>query len=516
MIKVFLSSTGRDLQAYRDAVHAAIGRLDGFCCLRMEDFGAVDREPLGYCRDRVGQADVLVGVIGHLYGSTPPDDLRSFTEHEYDAAENAGLPCLMFVAPEEFPVPAGLQESDSLRERQQAFRTRVMDERIAASFGSPTDLASRVVESLSNWARQRAVSKVLRIPEARFRLGVSPPGALLRGDYGVVPFHAREHELNELMGWVEREAIVSVRLITSPGGMGKTRFAVETCKRLNQRGWTTGFIDHRDASITPEVLGRVIAEHERLLIVLDYAETCRDLVESLLSSAVRRESGRVRVLLLARGAGDWWESMKRAAGSVGELLAGPATGRISLGALGLTPEERRDSYRVAARAFASLLETNASVTEQAEFDAEYFERVLLLHMAALAAVEGIDVKGENGILDWVLDREGRFWEELATSRTLAPTVTMGIGRAMAAITLGGGADDEREALKVVSDLEFFAGQSQDVLHAVVRLLHDSYPGEKWIEPVQPDLLGEHLVERELNNGADELFELVFGPEEPTL
>jgi hypothetical protein len=48
---------------------------------------------------------------------------------------------------------------------------------------------------------------------------------------------------------------------------------------------------------------------------------------------------------------------------------------------------------------------------------------------------------------------------------------------------------------------------------VVRLLHDSYPGEKWIEPVQPDLLGEHLVEKELDAEENEIFNLVFGTAE---
>ena len=36
-------------------------------------------------------------------------------------------------------------------------------------------------------------------------------------------------------------------------------------------------------------------------------------------------------------------------------------------------------------------------------------------------------------------------------------------------------------------------------------------GERWIEPLQPDLLGEHLAQRELEKGADELLDLVLGP-----
>jgi hypothetical protein len=28
------------------------------------------------------------------------------------------------------------------------------------------------------------------------------------------------------------------------------------------------------------------------------------------------------------------------------------------------------------------------------------------------------------------------------------------------------------------------------------LLHETYPGTKWIEPILPDLLGEHLIQVE--------------------
>ena len=42
--KVFLSSTGADLRTYREAAYAALHKLDGWHCIRMEDFGARDRD----------------------------------------------------------------------------------------------------------------------------------------------------------------------------------------------------------------------------------------------------------------------------------------------------------------------------------------------------------------------------------------------------------------------------------------------------------------------------------------
>jgi len=41
---VFLSSTARDLHPHRQAVYPAIEALDGYHCVRMEDFGARDGE----------------------------------------------------------------------------------------------------------------------------------------------------------------------------------------------------------------------------------------------------------------------------------------------------------------------------------------------------------------------------------------------------------------------------------------------------------------------------------------
>ncbi len=513
MIKVFLSSTSRDLQTHRDAVAAAIGKLHNFVCIRMEDFGAVDDTPASYDSARVKEADILVGLLAHNYGSSPPGDNASFTACEYDAAVAADIPRLMFITPEDFEVPDAPTETDVLRDRQQAFRARVEADRVVARFTSPPDLASDVLAALSNWVTQRHVSNYLAIPQNRYRDGISP-GALLRGDYGVVPFHGREDELQGLRDWAETSDTWGVRLYTGPGGIGKTRLAVEFCKQQQDQRWLAGFLDHRHPSPPPNGISRLFGHRRDLLIVLDYAETCRDLLHEVMRGMLDRPNSRTRLLLLARGAGDWWDEILSAGDGVGELLRGKATQRAALSALALDVKDRRRSFHIAAEAFAKALGKLVPNTEPADYEASYFDRVLLLHMTALAAVDGVEVKGEDGILDVMLDRERRFWRNLAATRELPKTLTRGIERAMATITLGGGADDVREAVNIVRRLEFFHEQRSDVLHAIVELLHDSYPGDKWIEPLQPDLLGEHLVEAALDTDADELLTLVLGPEQP--
>lgn len=47
---VFLSSTAKDLAKYRDAVYQAIEGLDGYHCVRMEDFGARDWQADDFCQ----------------------------------------------------------------------------------------------------------------------------------------------------------------------------------------------------------------------------------------------------------------------------------------------------------------------------------------------------------------------------------------------------------------------------------------------------------------------------------
>src|SRR5688572_19364661 len=118
MYKVFLSSTSRDLADYREAVHGAIDGLPGFQLVKMEDFGARDANAKDLCARLVRECDLLVGLLGHYYGSCPHGETTSCTELEYHTAKAAELPRLMFVAPDDFPIPARLRESDASFEGQ--------------------------------------------------------------------------------------------------------------------------------------------------------------------------------------------------------------------------------------------------------------------------------------------------------------------------------------------------------------------------------------------------------------
>ena len=148
MRKVFLSSTSKDLFEYREAVAKAIHGLDGYHCVQMENFGARNQQALEFCRGKVRECDIFVGILGLLYGSCPEGVNLSYTEDEYVTAIEAGIPRLMFVSPEGFNVPGTLREPDEIWTRQQAFRSRVNKDQIRATFSDPDELARVVVSAI--------------------------------------------------------------------------------------------------------------------------------------------------------------------------------------------------------------------------------------------------------------------------------------------------------------------------------------------------------------------------------
>ncbi|MDB4990063.1 MAG: hypothetical protein JWN04_5241 [Myxococcaceae bacterium] len=173
MQRIFLSSTGRDLVSERQAVFEAITALDGYHCVWMESFGARTGDARTLCREMVESCSVVVLIVGHTYGSKPKGLARSFTVLEYEAAAALGIPVLVFMASDDFPVPASLIEADEDRARQRSFRTRLKEERVIAFFESddkPAGLVSQALFNLRASAHDEApaasVQRPLRGPRA--------------------------------------------------------------------------------------------------------------------------------------------------------------------------------------------------------------------------------------------------------------------------------------------------------------------------------------------------------------
>jgi WD40 repeat protein len=216
---VFLSSTTRDLQSYRNAVHQAIERLDGYRSMRMEDFAARPTSVEASLAREIAECDIFVGLVGFLYGSQSPGSELSYTALELEEAKKLGKPVLLFVAKDDLPLSPNLRESDEIFSRQMSFRQRIMAENVVGFFQTPDDLALKVMASLSAIRRGSAVNLFHR------RLAEATSAAIFAGDSTEQALryslrHAADHWLAS--GDLEK----AIRLLT------RIDYLASSCRRL--------------------------------------------------------------------------------------------------------------------------------------------------------------------------------------------------------------------------------------------------------------------------------------------
>ena len=124
----------------------------------MEYFGARHDQPLDVCLKEVRESDILVIIIGHLYGSLVPGRDISYTEAEYQEGYRLGKPCLVYFRDENVPILPKFIESDPKKiELLKKFKEELRFRHTIMNFKSPTDLSAsvssdliRIVQALEN------------------------------------------------------------------------------------------------------------------------------------------------------------------------------------------------------------------------------------------------------------------------------------------------------------------------------------------------------------------------------
>src|ERR1043165_4189682 len=101
-MKVFLSSTATDLEAYRKSADDTILRLSQDSVV-MERFGPIPGEPVAVCERKAAESDVVVCIVAHRYGFVPEKGRGSITRREVEAARAAGKDVLVWIVADEFP-----------------------------------------------------------------------------------------------------------------------------------------------------------------------------------------------------------------------------------------------------------------------------------------------------------------------------------------------------------------------------------------------------------------------------
>ncbi|SJZ57139.1 Glycosyltransferase involved in cell wall bisynthesis [Trichlorobacter thiogenes] len=340
----------------------------------------------------------------------------------------------------------------------------------------------------------------LQIPARQWKAGSGlADSQLLRAEEALVPFDpARQPDLDALNAWLDdREWPNAVRLITGAGGLGKTRLALELCQQRAANGWHTGFLD---ALLEPREMKQAWEQLHAfdmpVLAVIDYAETRQPVLLALVK-AILQQPGKhpIRILLLARDGGEWWDNLPSKDPHCEALLSGYATtGPYTL--LPLHPEEegRRHAYRQALSAFADALGVRVPEVTP-ELSGEHFGRPLYLQMAALLALHGERPTTAEGLTRALLNHERRYWSRLLANFIFSEP-EQHAQQLLALTTLAGGFATPRDA-QVYWNKSDANKLSPAEFTSLFKALVPLYPGKQGLQAVRPDLLGEALVAQTL-------------------
>jgi tetratricopeptide (TPR) repeat protein len=340
----------------------------------------------------------------------------------------------------------------------------------------------------------------LGLPPAswRPRQGLSD-SQLLRAEEAIVPFDSsREPFLLTQMEWVEKsEYDFQVRLLCGPGGVGKTRLALEMCRRMRLKGWNAGFLSGDcDQDMVVELGRGLVASTRPSLVVIDYAETRQPLLLSLIKALKgRTEIQPVRLMLLARAGGEWWRVLPSKDKQCEEVLEGPATsGPFLLPALHEDSEARQIAYRQALHAFAEKLEVNPP-EHVPNLDDSHFSRPLYIQMAALMALRGERPRSAEALPRALVNHERRYWAKvLGATGGQSEAMVQRASVLMTLSTLANGIATER----VLEDILDVAESERAELKSLYRALTPLYPDHhQGLQGLRPDLIGEALVAQSL-------------------
>ncbi|MBJ7417390.1 MAG: tetratricopeptide repeat protein, partial [Niveispirillum sp.] len=318
-----------------------------------------------------------------------------------------------------------------------------------------------------------------------FRRDILSASELLTARHTTLSLRGREGEMETLLAWATTNSPFGVRLLTGPGGHGKTRLALELCRRLEQQGWRTGFLLDRLPDLSNIRLADLFDDARPTLITIDYAAGRMEDVRRFTELA-DEWGGRLRLLLVEREAGDWWSNRKSLPDPAGALLRGPACIPDPLEVPALPTGIPAEVFAEAANHFAPLLGVPLDQVQTPGIWPEDLGLPLFARARALLAVEAArdgtkpPAATQDDILDHLLSREQRVWRAAARLND--------------------------------SDHAKLAGIRAIVTLLTLTALHPLYGDGDLLRGLEPDLLGEHLVWRTVTSAADPLLTTATGPD----
>ena len=284
------------------------------------------------------------------------------------------------------------------------------------------------------------------------------PVMLLQAKYALVPYADVTGMAAELVAWCEDDPRpTAIRLIHGAGGLGKTRLLIDVAARLRERGWIAGFLERPDGLDEPTRRQRWQAVEQLidhggdsgLLLVLDYAEGRRDELADLARRLAERSASTarpIRLILLARSAGDWWERLVEERLELDALVRDVDRKPLVTEMSAITRSEQRGAlFATACNTFASVLRERGYEARESSppperlhrlMTSREFERPLAILIEALLWVASIAPEAGSTdvaeLLGRVLGLERKHWRSVIAGLESNP---VRLNRAVAQVTL---------------------------------------------------------------------------------
>ena len=153
---IFVSSTSRDLEQYRQALITTFPSLD-VLFRGMEYFGSQPRRPKEVMLDELRGCDLYLGILAHRYGSIDNETGLSFTELEYSEAVRSNIPRIFFLIDPYHPVsPDTLEMDPANKAKLEDFKRRAQADYTTVTFTTHDDLAHKVAQAIHKWTDEHA------------------------------------------------------------------------------------------------------------------------------------------------------------------------------------------------------------------------------------------------------------------------------------------------------------------------------------------------------------------------
>ncbi|MBC8448331.1 MAG: DUF4062 domain-containing protein [Chloroflexi bacterium] len=220
-MKVFISSTYRDLVEHRQAVIDILLRLN-LQPIAMEFFGADPDEPKQVCADKIRDCGLFIGIYAHRYGFIPEDDEKSITEQEFDLAQELDKHCFCYIVDDNHPWPPKMIENEPGKSKLAAFKARLDKVVGRDTFTTPDNLTAKVASRLGRWLEEHGQLVPGFLPAL-----LTAEEFAARAEQAALGSHARamvgREQVSEQLATLLLATPSRIIILHGPGGVGKTR-----------------------------------------------------------------------------------------------------------------------------------------------------------------------------------------------------------------------------------------------------------------------------------------------------